>query len=129
MKITKLFFTKLCRMALIVGGLAAIGHISSAIGETIVLLRRMDNEQAESLATMSYEHQQAMAVLNNEQVRENNRHAKFMELLQILKTAVNQLGNDIFNAECEGCKGLPGNSFNVQEPFKIFYHLNLKNMV
>ena len=68
----------------IVGGLTAVAKIASAVGETKIMIRKMKNKHKEKLAVMSYQHQQAMTVLNNERNRENNRHEEFMKILEIL---------------------------------------------
>ena len=96
-------------MAMIVGGLAAIAQVGAAVGEVVTTVRRMNNEHDAQMAVISNQHQHAMAVLNNQQISENNRHKEFMALLGILFQAVSILGKDIFEAEYEGCKGLPGN--------------------
>lgn len=94
---------------MIVGGAMAVAQVSAAVGEVIIGIKRINNEHALQMANISNQHQQAMAVLNNQQVSENNRHKEFMELLATLNKALSILGSEIFGAECEGCKGLPGN--------------------
>ena len=95
-------------MAMIVGGMAAVAQIGSAVAGTIILVKKINNEHAQQMAVLSNQHERAMTVLNNQQTSENNRHKEFMGLLAILYESVNKLGNEIFGAECDGCKGLPG---------------------
>ena len=103
----------LFRMAMIVGGLTAVAQISSAVAGTVVLVNKINNDNAERMAVISAELEHAMGVLTNEQNSENNRHKEFMALLDKLFEAITTLGESIFGAECDGCKGLPGftNSF------------------
>ena len=95
-------------MAMIVGGMAAVAQIGSAVAGTIVLVKKINNEHAQQMVVLSNQHEQKMAELNKQQTGENNRHKEFMGLLALLYESVNILGNEIFGAEYDGCKGLPG---------------------
>ena len=95
-------------MAMIVGGMIAVAQIGSAVAGTIILVEAINNDHAQKMAVLSNRHEQAMEILNSQQTSENNRHKEFMALVEILYESVNRLGNEIFSAECDGCKGLPG---------------------
>ena len=95
-------------MTAVAVGLTAVAQIGSAVAGTIVLVKKMTNEHDVQLAVISNQHEQAMFKLNSEGTEETNKHEEFMELLKVLKTTIDLLGKEIFDAECDGCKGLPG---------------------
>ena len=83
-------------------------QIGYAVAKTIICIKKMSNDHDERLTTISNEHKEAMTRLGNETNKENNKHKEFMELMKMLHEVVCILGNEIGNAEYEGCKGLPG---------------------
>ena len=95
-------------MALIIGGIPAITQVSAAITGTIVWVNKLNNENRERMEEITTEHKHSMQILMNEQNSENNRHKEFMHLLDKLLEATTLLGKIIFDAESQGCKGLPG---------------------
>ena len=95
-------------MALIAGGTAAVVTIGGAITGTIALFKKISNDHDQEMALISNRHEESMKILGNEQNNENNRHKEFMKLLDTFNALLGRLGDIILNAECEGCKGLPG---------------------
>ena len=50
-----------------------------------------------------YKHEERMAIANQ-------RHKERIRMLEALYETVKLNGREIFEAECDGCRGLPGNS-------------------
>ena len=100
--------TRIFRMSLIAGGTAAVTTIGGAITGTIALIKKIDNKHNQEMALISNRHQESMKKLEKEQNDQNNRHKEFMKLLDTFNALIGRLGDIILNAECEGCKGLPG---------------------
>ena len=90
--------------------MAGGAYIVSEIKEAFVLIRKMNHGQEERILILSNEHKEAMAELDSKRNTESNKHKEFMRLLEVWKDTVTILGEFILNAECEGCKGLPGNN-------------------
>ena len=93
---------------MIVGGMVAVAQIGTAVAGTIYYVNQINNEHAKKMAILSNQHELKMAELDKQEIGENNRHKEFMALLALLYESVTILGNEVFGAECDGCKGLPG---------------------
>ena len=87
----------------------AASQVITAIGEVVIAINRINNDHEVTMANITNQHQKEMAILQNKENHENRRHEAFMKLLDILDKKLDKLGKAIFEAECAGCKGLPGN--------------------
>ena len=99
-------------------------QIGYAVAKTIICIKKMSNDHDERLTTISNEHEETMTRLSNETNKENNKHEEFMELMKMLHEVVCILGNEICNAEYEGCKGLPGDYSSKRYAKKRFCGAN-----
>ena len=96
----------------------AIPVVSAAIISAYADYQKLSNSHAQQMKSLKYQHDQAMLELQNGRIREDQRHQRLMKLLDILEYFVKNLGTQITEAECEGCKGLPGKKLNSWNCFQ-----------
>ena len=96
-----------------VAGAVIAAEISGAIMGIIYTVKKMDNDHEERMTDIRNRHDQVMLQLNNERKSEHEKHVELMKLFDIFYLLVSKLGDDIFTAEIDGCKGLPGFSIFI----------------
>ena len=88
---------------------SAATQIINAVGDVVIAVKKVSNDHEVAMANITNQHKQAMARLNGQQLSEEHRHKEIMALLDGLFKAISTLGREIFEAEGNGYKGLPGN--------------------